>query len=150
MTSLAPPATQPAGIWYATLITTSIKHQHIQLLNKTTQFQNKPHTNNKTPKPEFAHPHEVLHDKVSLTIASPKGGEAPLDPSSVKASESDEISQKFLKEQKSLWTNTHKLADILPRADEFDALFYVGGHGRELPTCFKRYLCYPISANNTL
>ncbi|CRL20577.1 ThiJ/PfpI [Penicillium camemberti] len=79
--------------------------------------------------PEFAHPHEVLHDKVSLTIASPNGGEAPLDPSSVKASESDEISQKFLKEQKPLWTNTHKLADILPRADEFDALFYVGGHG---------------------
>ncbi|CAG8898987.1 unnamed protein product [Penicillium egyptiacum] len=79
--------------------------------------------------PEFAHPHEVLHNKVSLTIASPKGGEAPLDPSSVKMFESDEVSQKFLKEQKSLWTNTHKLADMLPRAGEFDAVFYVGGHG---------------------
>ncbi|KAJ5510363.1 ThiJ/PfpI [Penicillium expansum] len=79
--------------------------------------------------PEFAHPHEVLHDKVSLTVASPKGGEAPLDPTSVKESESDEVSQTFLKEQKALWTNTHKLADVLPRAGEFDALFYVGGHG---------------------
>jgi hypothetical protein len=48
--------------------------------------------------------------------------------------ESDEASQKFLKEQKALWTNTHKLADVLPRAGEFDAIFYVGGHGRELPT----------------
>ncbi|CAG7989114.1 unnamed protein product [Penicillium nalgiovense] len=79
--------------------------------------------------PEFAHPWEVLHEKVSLTIASPKGGEAPLDPASVKMFESDEMSQKFLKEQKALWTNTHKLADMLPRAGEFDAIFYVGGHG---------------------
>ncbi|KAJ6178871.1 hypothetical protein N7519_009332 [Penicillium mononematosum] len=80
--------------------------------------------------PEFAHPWEVLHEKVSLTIASPKGGEAPLDPASVKMFESDEVSQKFLKEQKALWTNTHKLADMLPRAGEFDAIFYVGGHGQ--------------------
>ncbi|CAG7963111.1 unnamed protein product [Penicillium nalgiovense] len=79
--------------------------------------------------PEFAHPWEVLHEKVSLTIASPNGGEAPLDPASVKMFESDEMSQKFLKEQKALWTNTHKLADMLPRAGEFDAIFYVGGHG---------------------
>ncbi|KAJ6133302.1 hypothetical protein N7471_008517 [Penicillium samsonianum] len=79
--------------------------------------------------PEFAHPWEVLHDKVSLSIASPKGGEAPLDPASVKMYESDEVAQKFLKEQKALWTNTHKLADILPRAAEFDVVFYVGGHG---------------------
>lgn len=82
------------------------------------------------PKPEFAHPHEVLHDKVSLTIASPKGGEAPLDQNSVKMFESDPVSQTFLKEQKALWTNTHKLADMLPRVGEFDAIFYVGGHGR--------------------
>ncbi|KAJ5210748.1 ThiJ/PfpI [Penicillium cf. griseofulvum] len=79
--------------------------------------------------PEFAHPHEVLHKKVSLTIASPKGGEAPLDPASVKMSESDPVAQKFLKEQKALWSNTHKLADILPHAGDFDAIFYVGGHG---------------------
>lgn len=42
---------------------------------------------------------------------------------------SDPTSTQFLAEQKSLWTHTHKLSDILPRADEFDALFYVGGHG---------------------
>lgn len=84
-------------------------------------------------KPEFAHPHEVLHNKVSLTIASPKGGEAPLDPSSVEMFKSDATSTKFLAEQKALWTNTHKLSDVLARADEFDALFYVGGHGRTSP-----------------
>ncbi|KAJ5153341.1 uncharacterized protein N7482_009819 [Penicillium canariense] len=79
--------------------------------------------------PEFAHPHEVLHKKVSLTIASPKGGEAPLDPASVEMFKSDPTSATFLEEQKALWTNTHKLSDVLARADEFDALFYVGGHG---------------------
>ncbi|KAF7714225.1 Glyoxalase 3 [Penicillium ucsense] len=79
--------------------------------------------------PEFAHPWEVLHEKVSLTIASPKGGEAPLDPSSVEMFKSDETSTKFLAEQKALWTKTEKLSDVLARADEFDALFYVGGHG---------------------
>ncbi|KAE8143158.1 class I glutamine amidotransferase-like protein [Aspergillus pseudotamarii] len=79
--------------------------------------------------PEFAHPWEVLHEKVELTIASPKGGEAPLDPSSIKMFESDPVSTKFLNEQQSLWKNTHKLADFLPRVSEFDAIFYVGGHG---------------------
>lgn len=79
--------------------------------------------------PEFAHPHEVLHTKTELTIASPKGGEAPLDPASVEMFKADATSTTFLNEQKALWTNTHKLSDILPRAGEFDALFYVGGHG---------------------
>lgn len=85
---------------------------------------------NKT-QPEFAHPHEVLKSKTELTIASPKGGEAPLDPSSVEMFKSDATSTTFLNEQKALWTNTHKLSDMLPRAGEFDAIFYVGGHGRK-------------------
>jgi putative intracellular protease/amidase len=46
-------------------------------------------------------------------------------------SEADATSQTFLKEQKALWTNTEKLSDVLPRASEFDAIFYVGGHGRK-------------------
>ncbi|KKK12647.1 hypothetical protein AOCH_001349 [Aspergillus ochraceoroseus] len=79
--------------------------------------------------PEFAHPWEVLHRKVDLVIASPNGGAAPLDPSSVKAFENDPVSSKFVKEQESLWKNTEKLSDFLPRVGEFDAIFYVGGHG---------------------
>ncbi|KAL4788845.1 class I glutamine amidotransferase-like protein [Aspergillus venezuelensis] len=79
--------------------------------------------------PEFAHPWEVLHSKTELTIASPNGGAAPLDPSSVKMFENDPVSTKFLKEQEALWKNTVKLEDVLPRASEFDAIFYVGGHG---------------------
>ncbi|KAL2845882.1 class I glutamine amidotransferase-like protein [Aspergillus pseudoustus] len=79
--------------------------------------------------PEFAHPWEVLHKKVDLTIVSPNGGEAPLDPGSVKMFESDPVSINFLKEQEDLWKNTHKLSDFLSRVNEFDAIFYVGGHG---------------------
>lgn len=79
--------------------------------------------------PEFAHPYHVLKDKAELVIASPKGGEAPLDPSSVEMFKNDPISADFLQNGQDLWKNTVKLGDVLPRAGEFDALFYVGGHG---------------------
>ncbi|KAJ5673723.1 hypothetical protein N7507_002850 [Penicillium longicatenatum] len=79
--------------------------------------------------PEFAHPFYILNGKVDLTVTSPKGGEAPLAPDSIKLSQHDALSMKFLKEQTPLWSNTVKLREIIPRADEFCALFYVGGHG---------------------
>lgn len=74
----------------------------------------------------------VLKDKAEIVIASPKGGEAPLDPSSVQLSESmkDDISLEYKNNRQDLWKNTVKLADILPKVDEFAAIFYVGGHGR--------------------
>ncbi|GKZ37726.1 hypothetical protein AbraIFM66950_009408 [Aspergillus brasiliensis] len=79
--------------------------------------------------PEFAHPWDVLHSKTELVIASPAGGKAPLDPGSIEMFKEDAVSQKFLKEQESLWTNTVKLSDVVSRVSEFDAIFYVGGHG---------------------
>lgn len=82
--------------------------------------------------PELAHPYAVLKDKAELVVASPNGGEAPLDPGSVKMFENDPLSVQFLNENKSVWANTQKLANVLPRVQEFDAIFYVGGHGREL------------------
>lgn len=80
--------------------------------------------------PEFAHPYYKLEGKVDITIASPKGGEAPLDPSSVEMFKEDAEATKFLKEKESLWKNTEKLGKYLGKADEFDAIFFVGGHGR--------------------
>ncbi|KAL4914663.1 class I glutamine amidotransferase-like protein [Aspergillus aurantiobrunneus] len=79
--------------------------------------------------PEFAHPRNVLQSKVEFVIASPKGGLAPLSSQSVKLSADDATSSKFLKEQSALWENTVKLSKVLPRVDEFDAIFYPGGHG---------------------
>ncbi|PQE10041.1 hypothetical protein CJF31_00003954 [Rutstroemia sp. NJR-2017a BVV2] len=79
--------------------------------------------------PEFAHPYEVLAPHADITIASPAGGAAPLDPASVEASKEDKISMTFHKEKEALWKNTEKLESFLGRASEFDAIFYVGGHG---------------------
>lgn len=90
-----------------------------------------------TSQPEFAHPYHVLKDKTELVIASPKGGEAPLDPSSVEMFKNDPVSADFLQNGQELWKNTVKLADVLPRVSEFDALFYVGGHGRKFPFVFS-------------
>ena len=64
-------------------------------------------------------------------IASPKGGKAPLDPGSIEMFKEDPVSSKFLKEQEALWTNTVKLSDV--NVSDFDAIFYVGGHGRKQP-----------------
>jgi len=79
--------------------------------------------------PEFAHPYEVLAPHTQITIASPAGGEAPLDPSSVEAFKEDAISTKFLKHNESLWKNTKKLDTFLGHAGEYEAIFFVGGHG---------------------
>ncbi|PMD47676.1 putative chaperone protein HSP31 [Hyaloscypha variabilis F] len=79
--------------------------------------------------PEFAHPYYVLAPHVKLTIASPKGGHAPLDPGSVEAFKADPESVEFVQTKSALWENTEKLSTFLGRAKEFDAIFYPGGHG---------------------
>ncbi len=48
---------------------------------------------------------------------------------------------KFLKEQESLWKNTEKLSSFTGKAKDFDAIFFVGGHGRKL--------CFEVSRNCT-
>lgn len=79
--------------------------------------------------PEFAHPYDVLASKAEIIIASPKGGEAPLDPSSIEAFKDDPSSAAFLESKSALWKNTKPLADFAGRSGEFDALFFPGGHG---------------------
>jgi putative intracellular protease/amidase len=92
--------------------------------------------------PEFAHPYEILAPHVAITVASPNGGEAPLDPYSVEATKEDPICVKFLKSHESLWKNTVKLDMILGHAGDYEAIFFVGGHGpmfdlAENPTSHK-------------
>ena len=79
--------------------------------------------------PEFAHPYYKLAGKAYIVVASPKGGEAPLDPGSAEMFKADPESAKFLKEEEKLWKNTRKLSDI--DAADFDAIFFPGGHGRK-------------------
>jgi hypothetical protein len=63
-------------------------------------------------------------------VASPEGGEAPLDPGSVEASKDDVKSQNFLRTKEALWKNTEKLSTFIGRGKEFEAIFFIGGHGR--------------------
>lgn len=81
--------------------------------------------------PEFAHPHEVLAPHCDLIVASPLGGPTVLDPVSVELFKNDEYCVKFAKQESKLWLETRKLEDFLGRAKEFDAIFVVGGFGRE-------------------
>ncbi|WP_192816517.1 type 1 glutamine amidotransferase domain-containing protein [Dokdonia sp. PRO95] len=79
---------------------------------------------------EFAAPYYSLLDKgVNITIATPKGGAAPIDPSSDSPDAATEATERFDKDEtaKNLIANTKVLADM--NADDFDAVFYPGGHG---------------------
>jgi len=79
---------------------------------------------------EFAAPYFVFRDAdVELTLASPKGGQPPLDPKSDLKENQTPAMARFKQDaaaQKAL-SQTVKLADM--RSGEFDTIFYVGGHG---------------------
>jgi putative intracellular protease/amidase len=79
---------------------------------------------------EFAAPYFVFRDAgVELTLATPKGGQPPLDPKSDLPENQTEAQIRFKKDaaaQKAL-SQTAKLADM--KSEDFDTVFYVGGHG---------------------
>ena len=79
---------------------------------------------------EFAAPYYLLVDNnVSITLASPKGGQPPIDPSSEGADFQTDATRRFNddEETKDKLSNTIKL-DTVDQAD-YDAIFYPGGHG---------------------
>jgi putative intracellular protease/amidase len=79
---------------------------------------------------EFAAPYYVLSDAgAQITLASPKGGQPPIDPSSDTPENQTDATRRFKddKELQSILANTKKLSDV--SADDFDAVFYPGGHG---------------------
>jgi len=79
---------------------------------------------------EFAAPYYVFKDAgAEITLASPKGGQPPLDPSSDADDAQTEATKRFKGDdaaQKEL-ANTEVLSSV--SADGFDAIFYPGGHG---------------------
>lgn len=79
---------------------------------------------------EFAGPYYTLSDKgVEIALATPKGGKAPIDPSSASPDAATEFTKRFDedKEAQERINTTHKLADV--DAADYDAVFYPGGHG---------------------
>ncbi|KAF8420600.1 putative chaperone protein HSP31 [Tirmania nivea] len=79
--------------------------------------------------PEFAHPYAVLAPHAKIFVASPTGGEAPLDPGSVELFKEDPVCKTFHQQQSHLWKNTDKLDNYIGKAVDFDLIFVVGGHG---------------------
>jgi len=79
---------------------------------------------------EFAAPYYVFKDAgAEVTVASPKGGQPPIDPKSDLPENQTEAMTRFKRDpdaQKVL-ANTIKLKDA--KADDYDTVFYPGGHG---------------------
>jgi putative intracellular protease/amidase len=79
---------------------------------------------------EFAAPYYVFKDAgADITLASPKGGQPPIDPSSDGPDSQTDDTRRFKDDseaQKHL-ANTLTLSEV--SEDGFDAIFYPGGHG---------------------
>ena len=79
---------------------------------------------------EFAAPYYALKDAgVALTLASPQGGQPPIDPKSDDPASQTEATVRFKSDPatQALLASTLKLKDV--SAADFDAVFYPGGHG---------------------
>ena len=79
---------------------------------------------------EFAAPYYVFKAvDADITLASPKGGQPPLDPKSDEEDFQTDATKRFKvdSEAQSALANTVKLSDI--SAHDYDAVFYPGGHG---------------------
>ena len=79
---------------------------------------------------EFAAPYYVFTDAgAQVTVASPKGGQPPIDPKSDDPSNQTPAQDRFKADAdaQAVLAKTHRLDSV--SADEFDALFYPGGHG---------------------
>lgn len=79
---------------------------------------------------ELAAPYYVFKDAgVQLTLASVKGGQPPLDPKSSDPASQTDATRRFEADApaRAALAATRKLADV--SIDEFDAVFYPGGHG---------------------
>lgn len=79
---------------------------------------------------EFAAPYYVFKDAgADITLASPRGGQPPIDPKSEAPENQTEATRRF-KEDKQLQeqlAHTKRLFEV--NADDFDAVFFPGGHG---------------------
>ncbi len=79
---------------------------------------------------EFAAPYYKLTDAgYNVTLASPKGGQPPIDPNSDTEDAATEATKRFDKDEETqkVLANTKKLSEV--NQEDFDAVFYPGGHG---------------------
>ena len=79
---------------------------------------------------EFTAPYYAFRDAgAEVTLASPAGGQPPVDPNSEAEDAQTETTRRFQADEqaKSALANTQKLSGV--SIEGFDAVFYPGGHG---------------------
>jgi catalase len=79
---------------------------------------------------EFAAPYYTFLDAgATVTLASPKGGQPPLDPVSDTPEGQTELTRRFKQDPtaQAVLAHTLRLSDVT--ASDYDAVFYPGGHG---------------------
>lgn len=79
---------------------------------------------------EFASPYYIFKDAgANITLASPQGGQPPIDPKSNLPENQTPAMERFKQDDqaKKALAQTVKLNEV--RSDNFDAVFYPGGHG---------------------
>ena len=79
---------------------------------------------------ELAAPYYTFVDAgAEVVLASPAGGQPPLDPKSNEPDAQTETTKRFEADEVAMQAlaNTHKLSEVLNQ--DFDAVFYPGGHG---------------------
>mgnify|MGYP003675681789 CR=1 FL=1 len=79
---------------------------------------------------EFAAPYYALKDAgAQIVVASPAGGQPPLDPKSDEPDAQTDDTRRFKDDDdaKAVLAHTVRLGSV--SADDFDAVFYPGGHG---------------------
>lgn len=79
--------------------------------------------------PEAAHPYYVLAPHAQIDFASPAGPNPPLDQGSVEMFKEDKESIQFLNDEtvKQKLASAKKISEV--QSKDYDAIFYVGGHG---------------------
>lgn len=79
---------------------------------------------------EFAAPYFAFKDAgAEVVLASPKGGQPPIDPNSEQSAAQTNATVRLFEDEAAMeqLANTLKLSEVT--ADKFDAIFYPGGHG---------------------
>ncbi len=79
---------------------------------------------------ELAAPYYALADQgAEITLASPKGGQPPIDPKSEDPDAQTDATRRMAEDKELLGklSNTTLLSDI--KMEDYDAVFYPGGHG---------------------
>lgn len=79
---------------------------------------------------EFAAPYyKLLDEGIQITLASPKGGQPPIDPKSEAPGSDTPATIRFNQDNETQQKLAHTVMLSLMKEEEFDAIFYPGGHG---------------------